>query len=98
MILSLSLINCLIINLRFCLVLVKEIASTDAESAALIEAMLLQDQYDNPYVEDIYGNTFEVGDDQKLRNSDDEDGIHICLHHNNRTQRIVSVMILILRE
>jgi SHAQKYF class myb-like DNA-binding protein len=60
-------------RLNIPVVKIREIASTDAESAALIEAMLIQDQYDNPYFDDFYGNNFDTADDKKHIHSDDED-------------------------
>lgn len=59
--------------------LVKELEQNDAESAALIKAMLMQDQMNNPYYDDAYDNDFvkeapavKRGGDKKA--SDDEDG------------------------
>ncbi len=57
---------------------VKELEQNDAESAALIKAMLMQDQMNNPYYDDAYDNDFvkeapaaKRGDKKA---SDDEDG------------------------
>jgi hypothetical protein len=51
----------------------------DAESAALIKAMLMQDQMNNPYFEDAYDNTYYAKEATGVKKdvkkgSDEEDG------------------------
>jgi len=69
---------------------VKELEQNDAESAALIKAMLMQDQMNNPYFDDAYENDFvkeAPASKHDKKASDDEDGKSIGPFSSERTSQ-----------